>query len=51
MRIVIELSEEDLAPEWLRESWASAKALGVDTLTMEEIDQEIAAVREARRKT
>ena len=44
------LIEEDLAPAWLRESWASAKELGLDQLSMEEIDQEIAAARKARRE-
>lgn len=34
----------DAAPEWLRHSWESAEALGVDRLSMEEIE----AAREAR---
>lgn len=38
------------APEWLRESWASAKEQGLDQLSMEEIDAEIAAARKARRE-
>jgi hypothetical protein len=38
------------APEWLRDSWASAKRQGLDRLSMEEIDAEIKAAREARRK-
>jgi hypothetical protein len=42
--------EQDLAPEWLRESWASAKEAGLDQLSMEEIDEEIAASRKARRE-
>ncbi len=37
------------APEWLQNSWESAKRLGVDRLSMEEIDSEINAAREARR--
>ncbi|AXC09491.1 hypothetical protein ACPOL_0104 [Acidisarcina polymorpha] len=37
------------APEWLRQSWESAEALGVDRLCMEEIDGEIDAARRARR--
>ena len=37
-------------PDWLRESWESAKWQGVDQLSMEEIDAEIAAAREARRE-
>lgn len=36
------------APNWLRESWKSAKQQGVDKLSMEEIDAEIAAARKAR---
>jgi hypothetical protein len=42
--------EQDLAPEWLRESWASAKESGLDQLSMDEIDAEIAAARKARRE-
>jgi len=37
------------APEWLQESWESAKRLGLDQLSSEEIDAEIAAARKARR--
>jgi len=36
-------------PEWLEASWASAKQLGLDKMTMEEIDAEIAEARKARR--
>jgi hypothetical protein len=39
----------DAAPEWLRQSWESAGALGVDRLSMEEIDAEIEAARRSRR--
>lgn len=35
--------EQDLAPEWLRKSWASAAEAGLDRLSMDEIDAEIAA--------
>ncbi len=41
----------DAAPEWLRGSWESAEALGVDRLSMEEIDAEIDAARRTRRST
>lgn len=41
--------EQDLAPTWLRRSWDSARQAGVDQLSMEEIDAEIAAVRKERR--
>jgi len=37
--------EQDLAPEWLRKSWESAKQSGLDRLSMDEIDAEIAAAR------
>jgi plasmid stability protein len=40
--------EQDLVPEWLRKSWDSAKEAGLDQLSMDEIDAEIAAAREAR---
>ncbi len=41
----------DLAPDWLRGSWASSKAVGLDRLSMEEIDAEIAAARRNRRES
>ncbi|MGB9028992.1 MAG: hypothetical protein WCC27_02645 [Acidobacteriaceae bacterium] len=37
------------APDWLEESWTSAERLGLDRLSMAEIDSEIAAARESRR--
>jgi hypothetical protein len=37
------------APKWLQESWESAKQLGLDQLSPEEIDAEIDAARKARR--
>jgi len=43
--------EHDLVPDWLRESWESAKRTGVNQLSMDEIDAEIAAARKARRET
>jgi hypothetical protein len=39
----------DSAPEWLRRSWESAAALGVDRPSVEEIDAEIDAARRSRR--
>jgi plasmid stability protein len=42
--------EHDLAPDWLRESWESAKETGLNQLSMDEIDAEIAAARNARRE-
>jgi len=44
----LQVLEKDLAPEWLRESWASAKEAGVDQLSMDEVDAEIAAARKSR---
>jgi hypothetical protein len=37
------------ATEWLQASWESARQLGLDNLSPEEIDAEIAAARKARR--
>ena len=45
------LLQHDLAPEWLQKSWESAKHDGLDQLSMEEIDAEIAAARKARRES
>jgi hypothetical protein len=39
----------DSAPEWLQQSWKNADRLGLNRLTPEEIDAEIAAARKARR--
>lgn len=46
----LQVLEQDLAPEWLRKSWASAKEAGLDRLSMDEIDAEIAAARKLRRE-
>ena len=35
-------------PDWLEKSWGSAKRQGLDKLTMQEIDAEVAASRRAR---
>jgi plasmid stability protein len=40
--------QHDLAPEWLRKSWETAKEAGLDLLSMEEIEAEIAAARKTR---
>ena len=42
--------ENDLAPDWLRRSWESATQAGLNRLSMDEIDAEIAAARKARRE-
>lgn len=41
--------EQDLAPDWLRSSWESSQAAGLDRMSADEIDAEIAIAREARR--
>lgn len=46
----LQVLAQDLAPEWLRRSWASAQEAGIDQLSMEEIDAEIAEARKARRE-
>jgi plasmid stability protein len=43
--------EHDLAPEWLRKSWESSKQAGLDQLSADEIEAEIAAARKARRES
>jgi hypothetical protein len=45
--ISIRVFSPDAAPEWLQKSWESAKQLGLDGLSMEEIDAEIASARQA----
>jgi plasmid stability protein len=47
---VRQVLQQDLAPEWLQRSWESAKDAGLDQLSMEEIDAEIAGARKARRE-
>jgi hypothetical protein len=48
---VRQLLEHDLVPEWLRRSWQNSQRDGVDQLSMEEIDAEIAAARAARHES
>lgn len=36
-------------PEWLRQSWESARQFNLDKLSMDEIDAEIDAARQGRR--
>jgi hypothetical protein len=47
----LQVLERDLAPDWLRQSWASAEEAKLDQLSMEEIEAEIAAARRSRRAT
>jgi hypothetical protein len=44
------LVEHDLVPEWLQKSWETSRQAGLDQLSAEEIDAEIAAARKARRE-
>jgi plasmid stability protein len=46
-----QLVERDLSPEWLRKSWESSTQAGLDQLSLEEIDAEIAAARKQRRES
>ncbi|PYX04868.1 MAG: hypothetical protein DMG88_23330 [Acidobacteria bacterium] len=48
--IIIRTAGASSAPEWLKRSWDSAQEQGLDQLSAEEIDNEIAAVRKARRE-
>jgi hypothetical protein len=48
--ITIRTTTSPSAPEWLQSSWGSAAEQGLDRLSMEEIDAEIAAARKARRE-
>ncbi len=45
----LQVLEQDLAPEWLRQSWAGANENGLNQLSADDIDAEIAAARKARR--
>jgi hypothetical protein len=48
--ISIRATTSPSAPEWIQESWKSAKEQGLNQLSLEEIDAEIAAARKARRE-
>lgn len=43
--------EHHLAPDWPRRSWEGAAQAGLNRLSMDEIDAEIAAARKARRES
>ena len=47
--IIIRASGSLAAPEWLRRSWQSAQEQGLNRLSSDEIEAEIAAARRARR--
>jgi plasmid stability protein len=46
-----QLLENDLVPDWLMKSCRSSEELGLNQLSGEEIDAEIAATRKARRES
>jgi hypothetical protein len=43
--------EHDLVPDWLQKSWESSRQAGLNQLSEDEIDSEIAAARKARRES
>ena len=43
--------EHELVPEWLQKSRENSKQAGLDRLSVDEIDAEIAAARKARRES
>jgi len=47
--VSIRIKPDASAPDWLRASWASSRESGLHQLSMDEIDAEIAAVRQQRR--
>jgi hypothetical protein len=47
--IIIHTVSSTSVPEWLQKSWDSAKERDLDTLSMAEIEAEIASARKARR--
>jgi hypothetical protein len=47
--IIIRTVSSASVPEWLQESWDSAKQRELDSLSMSEIEAEIDAARKARR--
>jgi hypothetical protein len=42
------LLEHDLVPDWLKQSWETSRQAGLDQLSPEEIDAEIASARKTR---
>lgn len=48
--ITIRTTTSPSAPEWLQASWKSAQEQGLDRLSVEEIEAEIASARKARRE-
>jgi hypothetical protein len=48
--ISIQVIPPPAVPEWLQRSWENVKQQGLDQLSEEEIEAEIAAARKARRE-
>jgi hypothetical protein len=48
--IIVRATISPSVPDWLQVSWKSAQEQGLDRLSVEEIDAEIAAARTARRE-
>jgi hypothetical protein len=48
--ISIRTTTSPAAPEWLQASWQSAQEQGLDQLSVEQIEAEIAAARKSRRE-
>ena len=48
--ISIRTTTSPSVPEWLQDSWKRAKEQGLDQLSMEVVDAEIAAARKTRRE-
>jgi hypothetical protein len=49
--ISIRTANSPSVPEWLQASWESAREQGLDKLSVEEIEAEIAAARKTRRES
>jgi hypothetical protein len=49
-QISIRAIKPDAAPEWLQTSWRKASEAGLDQLSIDEIDAEIATVRRQRNR-
>lgn len=48
---VRQVLQNALSPEWLQGSWQSSQQAGLDCLSADEIDAEIAAARKTRRES
>lgn len=47
----LKVLEHDLVPELLHKSWETSRNVGLDQLSIEEIDAEISAARKARQES